>query len=447
MTETLFSLVVPTYNEAGNIVEFMESAHRTLGSQPHEIVVVDDDSPDQTWKIASDFAARNPWVKVVRRIGERGLSSAVLKGFEASSGGYLGVMDADLSHDEKILPKLLSELDKGADLAVGSRRIPGGGAVEWPWYRRFSSSVATGLAKVVLNLKLSDPMSGYFVMSRKLYQSCSHRLVPRGYKILVELCVKGKPARIAEIPFIFKNRKEGYSKLTGSVMRQYLHMLLVLRFDHFMQGVRYRYHTGRYKKVRAWLKSGTVLDIGCGQPCETMPDGAFLRFLGYGTGVDIKTCQPGFDFVKGSILDLPFEDKKFDNVVAMEILEHVTEPERAFQQMLRVLKDDGRIVISVPKETWLWEKIWHTWESTFGYMWNHTHTGTMSPKKWKALFSRYFVIDGHRRHWNFDLIFAMRRRHDAPSFPDTVTSNTATPSTRSGSHHPVDRHPEPLSRN
>jgi len=162
-----------------------------------------------------DYAQNRPWVSVVRRVGEKGLSFSVLKGFEAAKGNYLGVMDADLSHDESILPRLVKALEDGVDLAVGSRRLPGGGAVDWPWYRHFASSVATGIAKYVLNLSLSDPMSGYFVLRRDVYESCKHRLAPRGYKILVEICHKARPRRIAEIPFIFKNRKEGYSKLTG----------------------------------------------------------------------------------------------------------------------------------------------------------------------------------------------------------------------------------------
>jgi len=187
-------------------------------------------------------------------------------------------------------------------------------------------------------------------------------------------------------------------------------MILILKFDHFIQKVRYRYHTGRYRKVASRLKPGTVLDIGCGRPCETMPDGAFLRFLGRGTGVDIKPCEGGFDFVQGSLLDLPFESRAFDNVVAMEVLEHVTDPHRAFSEISRVLKDDGRLVVSVPSETWLWEQIWRVWENTFGYMWHETHSGTMHPDEWKKILMQYFVVQSQRRHWHFDLIFQLSKR-------------------------------------
>jgi dolichol-phosphate mannosyltransferase len=224
------SIVVPTFNESENITTLVNAVHGVLGEIPHEILVVDDDSPDQTWMKVSDMAQSRPWLRSIRRVGKRGLSSAVLDGFAEARGSYLGVMDADLSHDERILPELVAALDKGADLAIGSRRVPGGGAVEWPWYRRMTSSGATLLAKLVLNLNISDPMSGYFVTKRAIYERSKERLEPRGYKILVEIAVKGRPERIKEVPFIFRNRKEGYSKLSGSVMAQYIQMLLMLRF-------------------------------------------------------------------------------------------------------------------------------------------------------------------------------------------------------------------------
>src|SRR5262249_21827904 len=152
-----------------------------------------DDSPDKTWELVSVFASSHPWVRVERRCHQRGLSSAVLTGFEIARGDILGVMDADLSHDEQILPKLIEAVEQGAVIAIGSRRMPGGGAVEWPWYRKLWSTGATLAAKVVLDLKLSDPMSGYFVLSRALYESCKERLSPIGYKILVEIYCKGRP--------------------------------------------------------------------------------------------------------------------------------------------------------------------------------------------------------------------------------------------------------------
>lgn len=234
----MFSLIVPTYNEAGNIILLLECVHRQLEKVPHEIIVVDDDSPDKTWELASIFAAAHSWVRVKRRSSERGLSSAVLAGFDIAKGDILGVMDADLSHDEQILPQLIEAVQRGADMAIGSRRIPGGGAVEWPWYRKVTSNCATFLAKAVLGLNLSDPMSGYFVLNRSLYDSCKERLSPIGYKILLEIHCKSRPRKVKEVAFIFRNRREGYSKMSGKVIQQYCLMLLILRFDELAQRIR-----------------------------------------------------------------------------------------------------------------------------------------------------------------------------------------------------------------
>jgi dolichol-phosphate mannosyltransferase len=404
------SLVVPTYNEAENIIPFLQGVHAALGNRSHEVIVVDDDSPDRTGAIADEFEAGQPWVQVIHRSHERGLSSAVLAGFERAGGEYLAVMDADLSHDESILQSLLEALENGADIAVGSRRVKGGGATAWPWYRRLMSNIATGVARVLLRLPLADPMSGYFIVRRPIYELCKERLRPTGYKILVEICHRIPDASVREIPYIFKDRKQGYSKLSGKVAAEYLKMVAMLRLDNFAQWLRRRYHTGRYRKVKRWLKSGTVLDIGCGRPCETMPDGSFLRFLGFGTGLDIKRCVIPFPFVQGSILDLPFDPRTFENIVAMEVLEHVNDPRRAFSELARVLRDEGRLVISVPEESWLWEKIWSAWENTFGYMWHETHSGTMAPDKWQALLREYFVIEERRRHWYFDRIIRLRKK-------------------------------------
>lgn len=229
MSPPEFSLIVPTYNEAQNIVEFLETAHGALGDISHEILVVDDNSPDETWRIVQEFSIRNPWARILRRTDERGLSSAVIRGWENARGEILGVMDADMSHDENILPLLIQKVRGGVDLACGSRRVRGGGATHWPWYRRMTSGVATQLAKTLLNLKLSDPMSGFFVLKRALFESCRATLYPQGYKILLELYCKSRPRQIADVPFIFKDRKQGYSKLTGKVMTDYLGMVLRLR--------------------------------------------------------------------------------------------------------------------------------------------------------------------------------------------------------------------------
>jgi dolichol-phosphate mannosyltransferase len=222
-------LVVPTYNEADNLAAMLESAHAALAGIDHEVIVVDDDSPDRTWEKVEAYAKAHPWASVIRRIGERGLSSAVMRGFAQAQGRILGVMDADRSHDERILPELIAALGEGADLAVGSRRVPGGGATRWPWYRRLTSDIATRLAKGLLGVPLADPMSGYFVMKREIYESCKDQLNPTGYKILLEIVARSRPLRMKEIPYVFKDRRQGYSKFTPRVIAQYVAMLRRLR--------------------------------------------------------------------------------------------------------------------------------------------------------------------------------------------------------------------------
>ena len=231
MSAPRFSLVVPTYNERENMAAFTAAVHRALEGISHEVIIVDDDSPDLTWKLVEELSATAPWLRVVRRVGRRGLSSAVLEGFEAATAPVLGVMDADLSHDENILPKLIHAVESGADLAVGSRRIPGGGATHWPWYRRVTSWSATMMAKALLRLSISDPMSGFFVMKRGLYERAKARLEPTGYKILLEIYCKGRPEKVSEVPFVFRDRRQGHSKLSAGVMRDFVGMVLRLRSD------------------------------------------------------------------------------------------------------------------------------------------------------------------------------------------------------------------------
>lgn len=167
----LASLIVPTYNERDNVVPLLDQVRAALADRAFEIWVVDDDSPDETWRVAEAYGAAHPEVAVLRRRGERGLSAAVVEGFRHARGAVLAVMDADLSHDPALLPALIDAVEGGADVAVGSRRVPGGGADVWPWYRRLASDAATHLARRVLDLSLADPMSGYFALRREVFEA------------------------------------------------------------------------------------------------------------------------------------------------------------------------------------------------------------------------------------------------------------------------------------
>jgi len=195
--------------------------------------VVDDDSPDGTWQVAEDYGRRHPeaGIHVVRRQRERGLSSAVIEGFTRARGDVLAVMDADLSHPPTVLPRLADAVEGGADLAVGSRRVPGGGADHWPWYRRRTSDVATALARRWLAVPIRDPMSGCFALRRAVFEGVRDRLQPRGYKILLEIACRARPASIVEVPYIFRDRRQGVSKLSARVAAEYLLSLRQLRRD------------------------------------------------------------------------------------------------------------------------------------------------------------------------------------------------------------------------
>ena len=225
----LLSLVVPTYNERDNIVPLLDAVRAAMAGRELEVWVVDDDSPDLTWQLASQYAQQHPEVSVIRRVGARGLSAAVVEGFEKCRGDLLAVIDADLSHDPDLLPKLADAVADGAAVAVGSRRIVGGSTENWTWHRRKTSDVATRLARWWLHVPLSDPMSGYFVLRRSVYQAVRGKMHNRGYKILLEIVCCAGETRLAEIPYTFKDRRQGVSKLSVRVMAQFLKSLWELR--------------------------------------------------------------------------------------------------------------------------------------------------------------------------------------------------------------------------
>jgi dolichol-phosphate mannosyltransferase len=217
------SVVTPTFNEAENLPVLVEAVHAALGTLPHEIVVADDDSPDRTWEVAEALAQDDPSIRVLRRFRDPGLSAAVLDGMTVARGEYLAVIDADLQHDPAILPEMVGLLASGTvDVCVGSRATEGGGYGDWSAARRLVSWVATMIAKVLLRVPVSDPMSGYFVITRAGYESTASQINARGFKILLEFVGRNRSLRVAEVPYEFRNRVHGETKLNRSVIRSYL---------------------------------------------------------------------------------------------------------------------------------------------------------------------------------------------------------------------------------
>ncbi len=226
----VLSVVTPTFNEAENLPLLVEAVHRALDGIPHEVVVADDDSPDGTWQVAERLAERDQTISVLRRFHDHGLSAAVLDGMTVARGEYLAVIDADLQHDPSILPAMLDEVRSGgSDVAVGSRSTEGGGYGNWTRGRRFVSWVATFIARVVLRVTVSDPMSGFFLISRGAYEQGAPGINPRGFKILLEFIGRDRTLRVTEVGYEFRLRRHGETKLNRSVIRSYLLAVAELR--------------------------------------------------------------------------------------------------------------------------------------------------------------------------------------------------------------------------
>ncbi len=225
----MLSLVLPTYNEAANIRSLLEGIDAVLQFTPYEVIVVDDDSPDQTWRVAKGLAAQFPHLRVYRRVGKRGLSSAVTEGVDMARGDVLAVMDADGQHDAVLLLTMLRAIDQGSDLVIGSRYIEGGSVGDWVTDRRIISRAGTLLARNLSRVPVTDPLSGFFMLRANLYREARPLLKPTGFKILLEVLSHVPPTtRIAEVPLIFRMRLHGQSKLSFCIHVAFLCQILRL---------------------------------------------------------------------------------------------------------------------------------------------------------------------------------------------------------------------------
>jgi len=229
------SLIIPTFNESANLTKLIhilvELFDREIRDR-YELIVVDDNSPDQTWKYAQELTEQFPQLQVMCRQREKGLATAVIRGWQAATGEILGVIDADLQHPPEILLQLLAEIERGADLSVASRHLEGGGVSDWHLGRRILSRGAQIIGLAILPEvigRLSDPMSGYFLVRRSAI--ANQQLKPSGYKILIEVMARGSVKWLAEVSYIFQERKAGASKVTSKQYWQYLQHLIQLRFD------------------------------------------------------------------------------------------------------------------------------------------------------------------------------------------------------------------------
>lgn len=222
------SIVVPTYKERANLVALLQCLQTALGDLDYEVVIVDDDSPDGTSALARSLAQQDHRVRVIQRIGRKGLSSATVEGMLSTSSPYLAVMDADLQHDETILPRMLERLkSEKLDLVIGSRNVEGGSVGDFAAHRRKLSELGGRLSRMVCRANVNDPMSGYFVVTRAYFHEVVHSLSSTGFKILLDLIASShRPVRFAEVGYTFRSRLHGTSKLDVLVGLEYLQLLL-----------------------------------------------------------------------------------------------------------------------------------------------------------------------------------------------------------------------------
>ncbi|HTQ71889.1 MAG TPA: glycosyltransferase [Acidocella sp.] len=229
------TVVVPCYKERDNVAPMVAALDAALAGLAWEVVFVDDDSPDGTSAQAKRIAQTDPRVRCIRRIGRRGLSSAVIEGALSSSAEHIAVIDGDMQHDETRLPLMLEAVRNGADMAVGSRHVEGGDSAGLSSPLRVKlSETGIRVAQAVTHTSISDPMSGFFLLRRDLFEALAARLTGQGFKILLDLILASpRVLKIVEIPYKFRPRTAGESKLDVLVLAQFAGLLL----DKALRGV------------------------------------------------------------------------------------------------------------------------------------------------------------------------------------------------------------------
>lgn len=223
------TVIVPTFNERANVERLIELLSAALSGARWEVLFVDDDSPDGTASLVKEIAKSDPRVSCIRRVGRRGLAGAVIEGALASSAPYVAVIDGDLQHDERLLPRMLERMKSGeTDLVIASRYVEGGGETGgFTAVRASGSRLANWMGRHILRAHVSDPVSGFFMVRREVVEDAAPRLSTTGFKILFDLIASTRqPLRILELPYQFRERAEGASKLDHRVVVEYLGLLI-----------------------------------------------------------------------------------------------------------------------------------------------------------------------------------------------------------------------------
>ena len=259
---TEVSIILPTYNESKNIGNILEHIQKSVPKGiSAETIVVDDNSPDNTAKIAEEYFSSikertTHTINVIKRKAKNGLSSAILNGIQQASGNTIIVMDSDFSHPPQIIPKLIDTLKQtSCDIVIASRYVSGGSIQGWPFKRKLMSKIATTIAKKGLGVEQKDPMSGFFAFKKNILEGLKFDAI--GYKMLLEILVKTKGVKIQEIPYVFTDRKAGSSKLGASTVIDYCKSVWKL----YKYGRKSRREEGR-TSVRFLSKASLFFTVG-----------------------------------------------------------------------------------------------------------------------------------------------------------------------------------------
>jgi dolichol-phosphate mannosyltransferase len=230
------TLVIPTLNERDNIGPLVDLLDEVLDTVSWEVIFVDDDSPDGTAERIRELSRRDRRVRCLQRIGRRGLTTACIEGALAASAPYIAVMDADMQHDEKLLPQMLAMLkSEPLDLVVGSRYVAGGGIGGLDAARANISAFATRLSRIICKAEIADPMSGFFMLRREVLEGALRRLSGQGFKILLDLLASSpRPLRFRELPYEFRERQRGESKLDTLVAWEYMMLIADKLIGHIV---------------------------------------------------------------------------------------------------------------------------------------------------------------------------------------------------------------------
>jgi dolichol-phosphate mannosyltransferase len=274
----ILSVIVPSFNECPNVAPMVAKLDAALAGIPWEVIYVDDNSPDGTSREVRRLAQLDPRVRCIRRIGRRGLASAVIEGGLSSSADYIAVIDGDLQHDETRLPVMLRALKAGGyDIAVGSRHVEGGDSAGLPSrFRHVLSDGGIRLAQAFLPVRLTDPMSGFFMLPRPLFENLARGLNGQGFKILLDLVLSSpSPLRVLEIPARFRERAAGESKMDALVAIQFVGLLLdkvsggLLPLRFFSFGLVGALGIVVHLAILASLRDTTILGFGVEQTIAT----------------------------------------------------------------------------------------------------------------------------------------------------------------------------------